>query len=83
MKSSFVILTSEAWFNEVMQQLPSQIQEIVSQKANKIQKFGKDLVEIADYNGGYYSEDDELFSEFEEVLFNSYEDVYVKTFDFD
>lgn len=83
MKSSYIILTTESWFNEVMQQLPSQVQESVYKRANKIQKFGKDLVEISDYNDDYYSEDDEVFSEFEEMLFNSFEDVFVKTFDFD
>jgi len=82
MKSSYVILATESWYNSVLNQLPSHIQEIVESKAEKVYKFGQELVEISDYNDSYYEEEDMFFSEFEELLFNNYDEVYVKTFDF-
>ena len=82
MKSSYVILATEEWYNAVLNQLPSHVQEIVESKSEKVYKFGKNLVEISDYNDSYYEDEDMYFSEFEKLLFNDYDNVYVKTFDF-
>ena len=83
-KSAFLILTTEAWYNTVLQQMPSQVQEVVMKKSEKIRKFGQDMVEISDDNDSYYNEEEDLsFSEFEEMLYGNFEEVFIKTFDFE
>ena len=83
-KSAFLILTTEAWYNTVLQQMPSQVQEVVMKKAEKIRKFGQDMVEISDDNDSYYNEEEDLsFSEFKEMLYGNFEEVFIKTFDFE
>lgn len=82
MTSSYVILTTEVWFDAVLDRLPSHVQEIVVERSQRgLHAFGQNLVEISGYNEGCATEEDMDFMDFENLLFQSKDDVYVKTFD--